>query len=129
MPQDSPPEIGLHSSSPQLWFCRTYWLASCPADCIPESQLKHKSCHAPLETKGLPADTGRAVEGTSDSEVKTNQPVAQMPALILNRQPFRAGRSEFSQYTARQVIAAIHEAKSKHRSHTLQAPLKIPPLV
>lgn len=52
-----------------------------------------------------------------------------MPAFLLKQQSFKACKSEFSQYTARQVTAAIHEAKSKHRSRILQAPLEIPTLI
>lgn len=45
-----------------------------------------------------------------------------MPAFLLKQRPFKAGKSEFSQYTARQVTAAIHEAKSKHRSQSTSSP-------
>lgn len=52
-----------------------------------------------------------------------------MPTFILKQQALKAGKSEFSQHTAREVTAAAHEDKSKHRSRTLQAALQIPTLI
>lgn len=52
-----------------------------------------------------------------------------MPTFICKQQAWKAGKSEFSQHTAREITAAAHEHESKHRSCTLQAPLQIPTLI
>lgn len=45
-----------------------------------------------------------------------------MPAFIFKQQALRAGKSEFSQHTAREVTAAAHEHESKHKLYSTSSP-------